>query len=223
MDNQLNLDMQNTDFGVKIYSGSVSNNSKNTKIEIYDENNFDIKIEDKRFEVLSKQLINKIKKFVRDNLTSLIECSKRETNFYLDNNAYDGGLSRTIIVKWGRLLINIDGQVKGDIGEFANDFINHLIEVITKDGNKSTDDVIKEAIENVEPLQTMASQIDNEFEKYCKLYEEKFGKRAYIAEPSGTKQKTIEAIKTCLEKNEDLLDKILYPNFDEDMENGNLY
>ena len=26
-----------------------------------------------------------------------------------------------------------------------------------------------------------------------------------------------------LEKNEDLLDKILYPNYDEDMEDGNLY
>ena len=48
-------------------------------------------------------------------------------------------------------------------------------------------------------------------------------KKAYVAEPSGTKEKTIEAIKTCLEKNEDLLDKILYPNFDEDMENENLY
>ena len=64
---------------------------------------------------------------------------------------------------------------------------------------------------------------DKEFEKYCKLYEEKFGKRAYIAVPSGTKEQTIDAIKTCLEKNEDLLDRILYPNFDEDMENGNLY
>lgn len=67
------------------------------------------------------------------------------------------------------------------------------------------------------------SEEDKEFEKYCKLYEERFGKKAYVAEPNGTKEKTIEAIKTCLEKNEDLLDKILYPNFDEDIENGNLY
>ena len=67
------------------------------------------------------------------------------------------------------------------------------------------------------------SEEDKEFEKYCKLYEERFGKKAYVAEPSGTKEKTIEAIKVCLEKNEDLLDKILYPNYDKDMENGNLY
>ncbi|MBP3445201.1 MAG: hypothetical protein J6K23_04615 [Bacilli bacterium] len=64
---------------------------------------------------------------------------------------------------------------------------------------------------------------EKEFEKYCNLYKEKFGKKAYIAEPSGSKQQTIDAIKTCLEKNEDLLDKLLYPNFDKDMEDGNLY
>ncbi len=51
---------------------------------------------------------------------------------------------------------------------------------------------------------------DKEFEKYCKLYEEKFGKNAYIAEPSGTKKQTIDAIKICLEKNEDILDKLFY-------------
>ncbi|HIT10006.1 MAG TPA: hypothetical protein IAC24_00115, partial [Candidatus Onthousia faecigallinarum] len=39
------------------------------------------------------------------------------------------------------------------------------------------------------------SEEDKEFEKYCKLYEERFGKKAYVAEPSGTKEKTIEAIK----------------------------
>jgi 8-oxo-dGTP diphosphatase len=55
------------------------------------------------------------------------------------------------------------------------------------------------------------SEEDKEFQKYCKLYEERFGKHAYIAEPSGTKEQTINAIKICLEKNEDILDEILYP------------
>lgn len=58
---------------------------------------------------------------------------------------------------------------------------------------------------------------EREFNKYCELYKEKFGKNAYIAEPNGTREQTINAIKTCLEKNEDLLDKLLYPNFDKDM------
>lgn len=64
---------------------------------------------------------------------------------------------------------------------------------------------------------------EKEFEKYCKLYEEKFGKRAYVAEPNGTKKQTIEAIKICLEKDEDILDDLLYPNFKKDMNKGYFY
>lgn len=63
-----------------------------------------------------------------------------------------------------------------------------------------------------------------EYEKYSKLYEEKFGKKVYIAEPSGTMGKTITAIKTCLEKNENLLDSLLYPedsHFEFYKKNGN--
>lgn len=51
---------------------------------------------------------------------------------------------------------------------------------------------------------------EKEFVKYSKLYEKRFGKKAYIAEPNGTRKKTIDAIKICLEKNEDLLDDLLY-------------
>lgn len=55
-----------------------------------------------------------------------------------------------------------------------------------------------------------------EFEKYLKLFKEKFGRNAYIAEPSGTKEQTIKAIKTCLEKEEDILDQLLYSNSNSD-------
>lgn len=67
------------------------------------------------------------------------------------------------------------------------------------------------------------SDIDSEFLEYSKLYKEKFGKNAYIAMPSGTKEQTINAIKECLKRNEDVLDKILYPTFEKDMEDGVLY
>ncbi len=60
----------------------------------------------------------------------------------------------------------------------------------------------------------MEKNIDKEYEYYSKLYFEKFGKRAFIAEPGGTKEKTIEAIKKSLESNEDLLGKIFYPESD---------
>ncbi len=57
---------------------------------------------------------------------------------------------------------------------------------------------------------TNLSEEDKEFEKYLKLFKERFGRNAYIAEPNGTKEQTIEAIKICLEKNEDILDQLLY-------------
>lgn len=59
---------------------------------------------------------------------------------------------------------------------------------------------------------TNLSEKDKEFEKYLKLFKERFGRNAYIAEPSGTKQQTIEAIKICLKENKDILDELLYPN-----------
>lgn len=58
------------------------------------------------------------------------------------------------------------------------------------------------------------SKEDMEFEKYLILFKERFGRDAYIAEPSGTKEQTIKAIKTCLKKNKDILDQLLYPNND---------
>lgn len=45
------------------------------------------------------------------------------------------------------------------------------------------------------------SEVDKEYNKYCELYKSKFGKNAYIAEPSGTKEQTIEAIKICIDEN----------------------
>lgn len=60
------------------------------------------------------------------------------------------------------------------------------------------------------------SKEDKEFEKYLTLFKEKFGRDAYIAEPSGTKEQTIKAIKICLEKNEDILDQLLYSNNNSD-------
>ena len=54
--------------------------------------------------------------------------------------------------------------------------------------------------------------IDEEYEYYSKLYYERFKKKAFIAMPGGSKEKTIEAIKKSLEQNRDLLNEIFYPN-----------
>ena len=85
----------------------------------------------------------------------------------------------------------------------------------------NVEEYMNKLIDEYEPREL--TEEEKEFEKYCNLYEERFGKKAYIAEPSGSKQQTIDAIKTCLEKNEDLLDNLLYQNYDKDMEDGDLY
>lgn len=61
---------------------------------------------------------------------------------------------------------------------------------------------------------TELSREDKKFEKYLKLFKERFGKNTYIAEPSETKKQTIEAIKKCLKEDKDILDELLYPNTD---------
>ncbi len=65
---------------------------------------------------------------------------------------------------------------------------------------------------NIEKIEL--SKEDKEFEKYLKLFKERFGRNAYIAEPSGTRKQTIEAIKKCLKENKDILDELLYPDTD---------
>ena len=58
--------------------------------------------------------------------------------------------------------------------------------------------------------------INEEYEYYSNLYYEKFGKKAFVANPGGSKEQTIEAIKISLEKNKDLLGNILNPECDKD-------
>lgn len=220
-----------TDFMIKLYRGAVipmdNPNYNNHRVEIalysskLDEiDGYKAQIEGKDYNIKSQNLLNKVKGIVNDNLDTLINWSLHQNRFNLDNNAYEGGMGRSIKIKYGQLTIFVNGQVR-DIGESCDKFIDEIVTLIIDEGEKTDTDYITDFMTNVE--EKTLSDEDKEFEKYCKLYEEKFGKRAYIAEPSGTKQKTIEAIKICLEKNEDLLDKLLYPNFDEDMKKGILY
>lgn len=231
MDNEEYRMEEYTDFMIKLYRGAVipmdnpHYNNHRVEIAIYSSKldeieGYKAQIEGKDYNIKSQNLLNKIKGFVNDNLDTLINWSLHQNRFNLDENAYEGGIGRSIRIKYGQLTIFVNGQVR-DIGELCDKFIDKIVSLIIDEGDKTDTDYITDAMLNVE--ETTLSDEDKEFEKYCKLYEEKFGKRAYIAEPSGTKQKTIEAIKICLEKNKDLLDELLYPNFDEDMKNGVLY
>lgn len=87
--------------------------------------------------------------------------------------------------------------------------------------NKNIEDFMSKFLSN--STENSLSEEEKEFEKYCKLFKERFGRNAYIAEPSGTMKDTIKAIKICIEKNEDILDELLYSNLKEDLNNGVLY
>lgn len=87
--------------------------------------------------------------------------------------------------------------------------------------NKNIEDFMSEYISGL--TKENSSEEEKDFEKYCKLFKERFGRNAYIAEPGGTMKKTIDAIKICIEKNEDILDELLYPNLKDDLNNGVLY
>lgn len=221
-----------TDFMIKLYRGAVipmdNPNYNNHRVEIalysskLDEiDGYKAQIEGKDYNIKSQNLLNKIKGLVNDNLDTLINWSLHQNRFNLDENAYEGGMGRSIRIKYGQLIIVVNGQVT-DIGELCDKFIDEIVSLIIDEGDKTDTDYIYET-GIFEKSDTELSEEEKEFEKYCKLYEERFGKRAYIAEPSGTRQKTIDAIKKCLEKDKDMLDDLLYPNFKRDMKNGVLY
>ncbi|MBQ7141411.1 MAG: hypothetical protein IJO32_07925 [Bacilli bacterium] len=221
------MDFKFVDFAIKLYSGSIipighpNYNNDRIDIEIFGLEKYSININGEKYNIKNQQLFNKIKSFVSSNLDTLIKCSKAQNKLYLDTNSYEGGKSSEIKIKYGQLTIYINGQVKGNIGQFCEQFIDVVKKIIIEEGEKTNFHYFDEMIVKIK--EQNKDDNDDEFTKYCKLYEEKFGKKAYIAEPGGTKDQTINAIKMCLEKNEDLLDSILYPNGDDNANNGVLY
>ena len=131
---------QYTDFMLKLYRGAVipkespNFNNNRVEIEIYSSileeiENCKIKINGKDYKIKSQNLLNKIKGFVTDNLDVLINWSKHQNHYNLDCNAYDGGVARTIKVKYGQLTILVNGQVR-DIGQQCDDFIEKVVTLI---------------------------------------------------------------------------------------------
>lgn len=220
------VDFEISDFVLKITKGAVipktnpNYNNNRIDIKIINQEKHSIFIDGKEYAIKSIQLYNKIKKFVSDNLNVLINWSARQNKFNLDNNCYEGGVSRSIKVKYGNLIIIVNGQVS-DIGNLCDQFIEEIKQLIINEGDKTSEDYMMKLFEKSEPQEP--TPLDEEFDKYCKLYEEKFGNKVTIPEPSGTKEFVIECIKKCFQENKDILGDLCYPNFKKDMENGVLY
>lgn len=196
------------DFIIKLQKGLVLPNfhekyyENRADISIYNDSSNDyidseIQIEKTKYKINNNTFI-KIKKIINENLNKLINWSIKQNNINLRDNRMCGGCAGSITIQYGRLTINVIGQVN-DIGEDVMKIIDEIVEIIKSEG------------------EVITLSIDEEFEKYVKLYEERFGKTVKIPEPGGTKEKVIDAIKICLEKDEDILDNLFFPN------NNNIY
>lgn len=149
---------QYTDFMLKLYRGAVVSkenpnfNNGRVEIEIYNSildeiGDYKININGKEYKIKNQNLLNKIKEFVTDNLDILINWSKHQNHYNIDCNAYDGGVARTIKVKYGQLTILVNGQVR-DIGQQCDEFIEKAVTIILTESEKLDEDYIVDAINN---------------------------------------------------------------------------
>ncbi len=133
-------DFYYADFGLKVSSGAVLSpenpyyNVGRVEIEIFNVEKYSIQIEGKDYNIKSQEHFDKIKQFISDNLETLINYSKIQDRNYMNSHAYEGGVGSSIEVKYGQLIINIDGQVKGEIGDFCEQFIEQLKNIILNEG-----------------------------------------------------------------------------------------
>lgn len=74
-----------------------------------------------------------------------------------------------------------------------------------KNESLSLDDLFNEG-----ESKNITSEDDSEWQEYAEEFFEKFGRYPTIPEPDGTEKESIEAIKQCLEKGEDIYDKIIF-------------
>lgn len=208
------------DFILKIEDGTLQADSNmnytndTSIIEIFSEDKYsvtkyNIMINGIKHNIKSTNLFNKIKELIEDNLDSFVSISKSQTKANISREMLLGYV-RNITIKIGKLVITINGAINNSYEQFIKEFISEIKLLIINEGEKTNQDYMMETINKIEIR--AKNELDIEFDKYSKLYEERFGKRAYIAEPGGTIESAIYAIKICLEKDKDMLDEIYYPN-----------
>lgn len=95
------------------------------------------------------------------NIYLLIDWSKKETNHFLDNNAYDDGKSSNIKIKYGQLLVNVNGQVTDELGKNVEDFINNIKELIIRESNLNDKDYIISSLNENNEIENNNSYLDD--------------------------------------------------------------
>lgn len=104
-------------------------------IEIYNENSYSIQIEGKSYSIDSI-LFSEIKNTIENYVEKLIYFSKLETQQYLMENAYEGGSPSSITLKYGQLIINLNGQVFGEISDLCNEIKDKIVNIILNNNER---------------------------------------------------------------------------------------
>ena len=146
--------LYNNDFFIKIKKGLIlpkeHQNYYNGRvnIEIYDENMYSIQIEGRTYSI-NNNIFNEIKKVVEQYIEKMIFYSKIETQQFLLENSLEGGSPGSIFVKYGQLMINLNGQVLGEVGNLCSEIIDKIISLIINNTNLITNDIsAKEKIQD---------------------------------------------------------------------------
>lgn len=132
--------LYNNDFFIKIKKGLIlpkdHQNYYNGRIdiEIYDENTYSIQIEGKNYSI-NNDTFNELKKVIEKNIEKLIFYSKMETKQFLLENSYEGGTPTSIFVKYGQLMINLNGQVFGEIDSLCSNIRDAIVLLITNNNS----------------------------------------------------------------------------------------
>lgn len=139
------IKLSNNDYYLKIKKGLIVPKehpnyfNNRVDIEIYNENIYSIQI-DKNVYTISNKIFDEIKKITEKYIDKFILFSKMETNQYLMENTYEGGAPTNITLKYGQLIINLKGQVFGEIGDFCNEFKNEVVNLILNNSFKESEE-----------------------------------------------------------------------------------
>ena len=146
--------LYNNDFFLKIKKGLILPKEHpdyyngRIDIEIYNENTYSIQIEGKTYSI-NNNIFNEVKKVVEQYIEKLIYYSKIETKQFLLENSLEGGSPGSIFVKYGQLMINLNGQVFGEVGNLCSEIIDKIISLIINNTNLITNDIsAKEKIQD---------------------------------------------------------------------------
>ena len=128
--------LDRADFAIELFLGvpvpeyHPKYNEWRTSLEIYSydfktPSQFEVSIEGQEFND-RQDLFVKIKSIVEENLNQLIKISKEQTNEVIINDSIEGG-SCKITIKYGQLLIHIDGNVDSasyKVNKFVRKILN---------------------------------------------------------------------------------------------------